>query len=84
MNSLQALKTIGNLHSITKGCAICYTDEYKVIEKELKAGQTARELLSMLLVVLDLDFEETIEIGKHQLKYKGDIPFEEFKEWLEK
>lgn len=40
---LEALEKIGNLHSITKGCAISYTDEYKVIEQALIELQTIKE-----------------------------------------
>lgn len=39
----EALKKIGNLHSITKGCAICFTDEYKVIKQALLELQAIKE-----------------------------------------
>ena len=40
---LEALEKIGNLHSITKGCAISYTDEYKVIKQALLELQAIKE-----------------------------------------
>ena len=45
MNELEALKKIGDLHSITKGCAISYTDEYKVIKQALLKAEKLEKVL---------------------------------------
>lgn len=42
----EALKKIGNLHSIAKGCAISYTAEYKVIKQALQRLNKYEQILS--------------------------------------